>query len=208
MKRFAVALIASAVLASSASADIFVGGGGFAFVDNTTQSGTLAVGSSGPIVSFNSITIDVTTAHTWVGDIALTLTAPNGDNVHLMRRLGATTATGVGSSGDWLVGAHVFVDGTGATLPLTGPVAAGTWNRESISGNVTPAFDPDTFAVFAGDEVNGVWTLSGFDGAGGDVGVIGAWSMDITLNAIPEPGSAVALLGLAGLGLIRRRVRG
>ena len=39
-----------------------------------------------------------------VGDLAFTLTAPNGDNVHLMSRLGATTSTSFGSSGDFVGG--------------------------------------------------------------------------------------------------------
>lgn len=209
MKKFQfLGVLASLLFAASANADVFGPGAGYSIPDNTAAGAESQINintGGGTITSVNSVTIEVSTLHTWVGDLVITLTAPNGDNVHLMRRLGATSGTSAGSSGDWLVGTHVFVEGTGANLPATGNVAPGTWNRTSTSLQVTPAFDPDDFTVFNGDLIDGNWTLNIADRAAGDVGAIAGWSIDISYTAIPEPGSAIALLGLAGLGLVRRR---
>lgn len=153
------------------------------------------------IMSVNSVTVNVTTAHTWVGDISLILTAPNGDDCQLMRRPGTS---GVGNSGDWLVGAYTFVTSGGLAVPNVGNMAPGTYNRtnNAASTQLTPPVDPDTYSVFDGDDLNGSWTLTARDDAGGDTGALGTWSLDIT--SIPAPGS-LALLGLGGLIASRRR---
>ncbi|MGB1130674.1 MAG: PEP-CTERM sorting domain-containing protein [Haloferula sp.] len=80
-----------------------------------------------------------------------------------------------------------------------------------LDGN-TAAFDPSTgasaFTASAGFSINAI-NLATFDGGSGpsvaldDIQIGQSWS-DVGVNAIPEP-SAVALLGLGGLALLRRR---
>lgn len=203
MRKFAVAAGGLSLLAAAASADVYGPGAGFAIPDSGSASSTInVVNVANPtIVSVNSVTVNVSVAHTWVGDITLILTAPNGDDCQLMRRPGTS---GVGNSGDWLVGAHVFVASGGATIPNTGNMAPGTWNRTNNAGSTStpPPPDPDDYSVFVGDNLNGLWRLTARDDAGGDTGSIGSWSLDIT--SIPEP-TSLGLLGLGALALLRRR---
>lgn len=212
MKKSFLILLCSLLLAGNASADLFTGGGGMSVADTNPgglSSGTLNVGTVGTIASYDNLIINMTTQHTWLGDITFTLQSPTGTQVQIMRRQGAS---GVGNSGDMQVGLHTFVDnGTGANMPFTNTatnMAGGTvWNRSNnaASTQIIPAVNPNTYASFAGQVVNGTWTLFALDSAGGDVGVVGDWSMNITLTAIPEPGS-LALLSVFGLvGLARRR---
>ncbi len=209
MKKSFLILLCSLLLAGNASADLFTGGSGMTFVDNTTQSGTLTVVPTGTIASFDNLIINMTTQHTWLGDITFTLQSPTGTQVQIMRRQGAS---GAGNSGDLQVGLHTFVDdGSGLSMPFTNTatnMAGGTvWNRSNNPASTTlvPTINPNTYASFAGQVVNGTWTLFGQDSAGGDVGVVGDWSMNITLTAIPEPGSLVVLSVFGLVGLVRRR---
>src|SRR5688500_4656926 len=156
----AVALAAGSV----ALADVYNGAGG-----PLPDRGALGVGppttvftstvnvAPGTVVSVNSATLTQMTP-SWAGDLVVSLTAPNGDNVHLFSRVGATDATGFGSSGD-LNGTYTFVETGGATMPTIGNVPSATYNRSTNLPAAPPAPDNDPFAVFAGDPAGGNWTL-------------------------------------------------
>jgi subtilisin-like proprotein convertase family protein len=166
----------------------------------------------GSVISVNNVTLNfgvgpgATGAHSWVGDLVVKLTAPNGDNVHLFSRLGATTATGFGRADDMSGGPYVFVNSGGANMLTTlgNPVPAGTYDRSTNNPIAPPPQDLDDYTVFNGDNAAGAWTLTIEDWAGGDTGGLANWSLDIT---VPEPGSMGLLAGAAALPLLRRRRR-
>jgi hypothetical protein len=62
-------------------------------------------------------------------------------------------------------------------------------------------------AAFAGTSTQGLWTLSISDNAGGDLGAFTGWGLNIQSAgaAVPEPGSALVLLGAGALAMVRRR---
>lgn len=205
------------VLAGSAvaQADNYGPGAGGALVDSTGNNSlanagvatfvlSASNGANPTIASFNSLTLRM--SHTWAGDLLIQLTSPAGTTADVLVRPGVTTATGFGSSSDLLLAnTYTFVESGGAAWPTgsAASVAGGTYNR--FPRAAAPVVAADTglgFGAFAGENLNGNWTLTIRDYAGGDTGVVETWSMDIT--STPTPGAA-ALLGLGGLVAGRRR---
>lgn len=205
-----------AVLAGSASvalADNYGPGSVGAIADATasnTQAGSglttftfNAVNVANPtITSFDSLVMSL--SHTWVGDLLIQITSPAGTTADVLVRAGVVSATGFGSSGDFLAANTItFVDSGGSAFPIAGNVATGTYNRLGRANPLQVASDTGLgFNAFVGENLNGVWTLSFRDYGGGDVGTLGSWSMNIT--STPTPGAA-AILGLGGLVAGRRR---
>jgi subtilisin-like proprotein convertase family protein len=166
------------------------------------------------VVSLNSVSLTWGPAHTWAGDIQVTLTAPNGDNVHLHSRVGATGNTSFGDSSD-LLGTYVFVDAdaaggvfstAAAAAGAAVPIAPGTYKRSTNAATPGQGVDTDDYDVFVGDQANGNWTLTVRDWASPDPGTLASWSLNLTIDRIPAPG-ALALLGVAGLAGRNRRRR-
>jgi len=211
--------------AGTARATVFNGTGGD--IPDSPASGVAGVFSTtitvpaggGPVTAFNSIALTFGTGtasaprqHTWAGDVAATLTAPNGTDAQVFVRVGGTTSTSLGDSSD-LSGLYTFVNSGGAdflaaaSLAATGaPIAPGTYNRFSNPLVApSPANDPDTFASFVGGASSGNWTLTLQDWTGGDTGSLVGWSIDIT--AVPEPTTIGLCVAGAALPLIRRRRR-
>lgn len=138
-----------------------------------------------------------TPAHTWMGDIIATLTAPNGTQHVVFGRTGATTATAVGDSSD-LTGLYTFENvavtnwwTTATATAATAAVPTGTY-RTSATGNVgqTGAATDINAAFAAIPTSNGTWTLSFTDGCNGDVGSITAASLILTGAAAPLTANA------------------
>jgi subtilisin-like proprotein convertase family protein len=174
--------------AGGAIPDSTVGGQG-----GTPLTSTLAIADAGTITSVNSVTLTGLT-HTWVGDLRVTLTAPNGDNVHLFARLGCTGNLTVGNGND-LAGNYIFQDtGTQFGGPLgTAAVPAGTYARSTCQAALTvPLPDNDAFTVFNGDPVTGNWVLSIDDWFPADVGNLTSWSIDISVGGGPPCPANVA----------------
>lgn len=214
-----------AALASAAGAQTFGPGPGGAIPDRgvagsgpptlgTLSSTIIVPAGTGTIISFDNISLTMgvgpgaTGAHTWVGDLVATLTAPNGDSAQFLVRPGGTSSTSFGNSADFSGGPYVFVNSGGLPFPTASPptpVPPGTYNRFNnplVTPN--PPTDTDDFTVFHGDTADGTWTLEIGDWAGGDTGGLASWSLTVT---VPEPGSIGLLSVAAGLPLLRRRRR-
>ena len=209
---------ATLALGGLAQATVYGPGPGGAIPDSPATgvpgifSTTINVPDAGSVLAFNNVSLNfgtgagATGAHTWVGDLVVTLTSPNGTNSQVLVRTGSTTPTGFGSSSDIGGGPFRFVEVGGSSFPAAAainPVPPGTYNR--FNNPLTapnPPTDPDPFAAFLGGPANGTWTLRVEDWAGGDTGGLANWTLDIV---VPEPGSMGLLAAGAALPLLRRR---
>lgn len=128
------------------------------------------------------LTVTVNITHTWVGDLILTLIAPDATPVLLVARRG--------SAGDNFQNT-VFDDDSPVYITDGAPPFAGSYHPEQ------------SLNILNGKSVQGVWTLFVEDASDGDVGQLLNWSLTATpasASAVPEPGT-VALLGAALLAL-------
>jgi subtilisin-like proprotein convertase family protein len=131
-------------------------------------------------------------AHTWTGDIVATLIAPNGTQSVVFGRIGATTATGVGTASD-LAGPYGFrntsdpnIWSVSATTPLPSNTYSAVVSGGSGVSNPAPTVDLD--AAFAGvANPNGTWTLRLTDGCDGDTGSVSAVTLTVDGAAGPPP---------------------
>ncbi len=218
------ALATAAVLAGTAHAVPFGPGSGGAVPNGTGTnaspgmfSSTIEIADPGTIVSLDAVTVTGLT-HTWVGDLEVTLIAPNGEDVHLFSRVGCAACTpgnntDAGDNSD-LNGNYVFVISGGADFAdaaLAATIPPTTYNRSTATNSsFAGGWDLDTYLIFAGDLVAGNWTLSINDWYILDVGSLGSWSLDFTIlqAEAPEPGTILLLgFGLAGLGSLNWRRR-
>ena len=176
----------------------------------TFLTSTITVSGLGPGAQLDRVSLAI--EHLWVGDVVAILTAPNGENVHLFSRLGATPSAVLGDSSNLSLaaGPYVFAE-TGASFldaaiaaPGTNSVIPGGLYAVSTTagGFDRPPADPDTFAAFAGDDLNGVWTLTLQDWILQSPGQLEEW----TVSFVPSPGPA-ALLLVCGVAMLRRGVR-
>ena len=136
--------------------------------DYATQD--VVVSGAGGCTGVYAVAIDMT--HTWVGDLTVTLTNPSNTVMPLFMRpaLAPSTMCGgcCGNSSD-LGGTYVFQNGIGSPVPDgTGspPVSPGVYSPTDDFGaaidGLTTSGTPD-----------GTWTVSVWDGAGGDNGSFG-----------------------------------
>ncbi len=188
------------------------GGGGVSCADTTTFGGlNVAIPDDDPLGVTDSQTIsgvpgtlgvDVQLRsvcfkvdHTWVGDVIVTLIAPNGTQVVLADRPG-DPAIANGCDGDNI---YVCIDeGTGNELENV--CGAGV---PSITGSYTAANGGDLSTInAAGGPANGTWQLFASDNAGLDTGAIIEWALafdDGPVASWTSPGTVCASSGTINL---------
>ncbi|NND73047.1 MAG: hypothetical protein HKN43_15850, partial [Rhodothermales bacterium] len=151
--------------------------------------------ASGVSGTLTDVGVDMDIDHTWVGDIRVTLIAPDATEHLIFSDVQSTTATGCGDSSD-LGNLYAFNDG-----------AAGDWWAEALNGTglyVMQAGDyrtstagdapgggiaTDMTAAFSGSSPTGTWTLRVEDGGGGDTGAVN--SANLFLATGPSAAAAV-----------------
>ena len=153
---------------------------------------------TGVTSNVSDVSINLTTTHTWVGDIEFALLAPGGSpSLILASRIGVTTAGGFGDSSNYS-GTYTFTDtaaGTNIwTVATTGTcgdacnVAAGSYRttQQGQTGQTNPAPVTSLNTTFGGmtpGAANGTWTLRARDAASADLGSITAANLTVNFAA-------------------------
>jgi subtilisin-like proprotein convertase family protein len=105
--------------------------------------------------------------HSWVGDLVVTLTSPQGTTVTLMNR--------PGNGGDGNNFCHTTLDDEGG---------ASIQSIDAFGAPYSGTYTPTTpLAAFRGQNPNGTWTLRVADFVGDDTGSVRAFSLAITGSA-------------------------
>lgn len=168
--------------------------------------GESGVPAAAEISSITSVTVDLSFANGWNGDLYVYL-VHNGGFVVLLNRIGRDTIVSDGSPG------------SGMTITLADDALTDVHTSDSGSGALTGIYQPDgretdpDFAVTTSPRTTSLSTFNGLDAAGGwslfvaDVGagdrsLLQSWSLTIT--AVPEPSSLWLALG-GCLPVFRRR---
>jgi len=146
-----------------------------------------------------SVSFTMNPAHTWIGDLQVSLIAPNSTTHLLFSRVGANTATDFGDDAN-LSGTYTFNDiatqniwTVAASNGTTGfNIPAGSYRTQAAGPDPTdspgPAFTSinAAFVSVPPASVNGTWTLRFLDCAAGDTGTVSAASLTLlSVSAAP-----------------------
>lgn len=199
-KRSIAAACLGAAVAAGAGAFPIYEGAGFAIPDNNPvgASSTIVINDFGIVGMVRVELVGLT--HTWAGDLTATLS--NGSaTVDLFRRVGFT-GTGFGTSANF-DGNYLFEDGYSTTLwdvvgglGTNDVVPSGNYAASGASGAPVSLLTP-----YWGIPTAGNWTLTLTDSAGGDLGSLEGWRLQLVF---PSPGAG-GLAMLAGMVAARRR---
>ncbi|MFK7773737.1 MAG: proprotein convertase P-domain-containing protein, partial [Saprospiraceae bacterium] len=155
----------------------------FGTQDFTVVSETVSVDAG---TTVQDLDVTVSSSHTWVGDLVITVTSPSGTSVELMNNIGGP---GFGCAG---TGLEVVFDDA---ADLTYDDLDGTCNNlPAAEGTFQPI---EALSAFNGENAQGTWTVSVEDLAGPDQG-----NMNITLNLKAANSGTIAFPVPAGVTVI------
>lgn len=143
--------------------------------DNNTTGVTSTMNVSED-VSITDLNVDFKITHTWVGDLTITLTSPDGTSAVVYDRPGVPAST-FGCSGD-------NIDATmddEAVSPVENQCGSGT---PTISGSFTPN---NPLSVFDGKSTMGDWKLKVVDAAAPDPGTLISWGITYSYEVTSTP---------------------
>lgn len=124
---------------------------------------------SGIELPIASVSVQLSLAHSYVGDLHVHLKSPSGTQIELFSH--------VGGSGD---------DMTGATFADTAPISI-ELGSAPFSGQFRPL---EPLSNFAGETANGEWILEISDDEDEDTGSLLAWSLNIVSEGYFEPSAS------------------
>jgi len=130
----------------------------------STITSTITLSSGLCVSDVNILGLDV--SHTWIHDMTITLTSPDGVTVTLLDEI-------CGSQNDLFMG---FDDSGAGQGSLSCPPTDGTIYQADGS-----------LSNFNGNSVAGDWVLSISDNVGGDGGSLNGWCLEVTEDACPAP---------------------
>ncbi len=161
-----------------------------AIPDNTTTGASDSITISDASV-LTGLKVKIQGTHTYVGDLAFTLTRGAGSSIMIDRP--GYTGTGFGCSG---ANFDVTLDDASAT-PVEGQCNA---TPPALSGVVKP--NNPINGIFAGQSFAGTWTLKAVDAASGDTGTVTQWCLVPTTAAPTTYTVGGNVGGLTGSGLV------
>ncbi|MCP4121575.1 MAG: HYR domain-containing protein [Bacteroidetes bacterium] len=126
--------------------------------------------ASGTGLPVSDVTVLVDIEHTFVGDLQITLTSPDGSTLSLMDRPGTPPGT-LGCYGD-----DILVTFDDSSLNDSLALEAACSSLPAISGDYQPR---DFFSTLDGETVDGDWTLCVTDNAAGDEGFLNSWTINV-----------------------------
>lgn len=161
-----------------------------------------------------SVGFTMSPAHGWIGDLQVSLIAPNSTTHLLFSRVGANTATDAGDNAN-LSGTYTFNDiatqniwtvaasnnGNGFNIP------AGSYRTQAAGPDPTdspgPAFTSinAAFVSVPPASVNGTWTLRFLDCAAGDTGTVSAASLTLVPVSAAPAGFSGRVSTRSGAGI-------
>jgi subtilisin-like proprotein convertase family protein len=124
--------------------------------DNNTTGVTNTIIISNNSGNVANIEVFISVQHTWIGDLVLTLTAPNGQSRTIISNNGGAGDNILSFFGD----AFNYLPSSAIYLP--------PW------GFIKPIVN---FGNIGNSVINGTWTLKAVDNAGGDQGVLQGWGL-------------------------------
>jgi hypothetical protein len=199
-KKYIISMVAL-VTAGAAFAQVFPGAGAGAISDGGPGCGpfgppldvTFTVDGVFPPLS--AVEVDISATHSWVGDLEVTLIAPDATEHVIFGGVGSTTATGCGDSSD-LGGVYNFTDdvsaadfwaeslnGTGAYIMAAGDYFTSEVGDANPTGGTITSIN-DAFSAVA--DPNGTWTLRVIDGGAGDTGAVTAANLFLLGGPNPD----------------------
>ncbi len=135
----------------------------------------------------SDIQIDLDMTHTWMGDLIVTLIAPNANSHVIFHRTGSTSGNGAGYASE-LNGVYMFSDilPTSANwwvvaIPAGETIPTGVYRTTTAGGDpLGNGVDTVITSAFNSTMPAGNWVLNVSDNAGSDTGSINAATLKIT----------------------------
>lgn len=155
--------------------------------DNAPSGITIPIevaGSSGLVVA---VELDLDITHPWVGDLVVTLTAPNGQTMVVLDRPGLPSIGFPGPFG--CGGADLLATFTDASV-VPAESLCSTTTVPVLAGSLMPA---QPLASFGGTPATGVWWLTVSDGSIADQGVLNSACLRFTTASDCPPDLAEPL---------------